>query len=115
MFLSTVRHRPLDDDGGLKLSVYMIIESRVKDQEKYDAYLALVPGMVSSHGGRYLVRGGPVTPMTGSWRPERMIIIEFPSMKNIDEWLSSPEYRAIAPLREAGADVRSVVLEGHSQ
>jgi len=97
------------------MSVYMVIESRVKDQRKYDEYLALVPGMVGSHGGRYLVRGGPVTPMAGSWRPERMIIIEFPSMKNIEEWLSSPEYRAITPLREAGADVRSIVLEAYSQ
>ena len=96
------------------MPVYMVIESRVKDQSKYDRYLAKVPEIIRSHGGRYLVRGGSIVPAIGSWHPERMIIIEFPSMKDIDDWLSSPEYKEIAPLREAGADVRSVILEAYS-
>jgi uncharacterized protein (DUF1330 family) len=41
-----------------------------------------------------------------------MIILEFPSETSIDEWLSSTEYKAIAPLREAGAEIRAVVIQG---
>ena len=41
-----------------------------------------------------------------------MILLEFPGERNIRDWLASPEYRAIAPLREAGADSRAVILEG---
>jgi putative acetyltransferase len=98
------------------MSVYMVIESKLIDPEKYDQYILKVPGIVAKHGGKYLVRGGKVTPLLQSgWVPERMIIIEFPSEEHIREWLSSPEYQAIAPLREAGAEIRAVLLEGCSQ
>jgi len=47
------------------------------------------------------------------WKPERIIILEFPSEANIRAWLSSAEYKAIAPLREAGAETHAVLLEGY--
>jgi uncharacterized protein (DUF1330 family) len=98
---------------GYSLSVYIIIESRVKDARKYGQYISQVPGIVAKHGGRYLVRGGKVTTLLGGrWMPERMIVLEFPSEERVREWLSSPEYQAIAPLREEGAEIRPVLLEG---
>ena len=94
----------------------MIIESKVKDPNKHGEYISKVPGIVSKHGGRYLVRGGKVTPMPGcEWKPERMINLEFPSVDQVNQRLSSPEYRAIAPLREAGAEIRAVLLEGYQR
>jgi len=40
------------------MSAYVIIESKVKNPEKYQQYILLVPEIVAKHGGRYLVRGG---------------------------------------------------------
>lgn len=94
------------------MSVYMVVESKVRNLEKYQQYISRVFGLVIQHGGRYLVRGGNITPLGGGWKPERMIIIEFPSESHIRRWLSSPEYQEIAPLREAGAETRAVLLEG---
>ncbi len=72
-----------------------------------------MPSIVARYSGRYLVRGGKITALLGGdWVPERMIILEFPSEAYIQEWLSSPEYQAIAPLREAGAEIKAVLLEG---
>ncbi len=96
------------------MSAYVLIESRVKNAEIYRQYISQVPPLIYQHGGRFLVRGGKVTPLGAAWEPERIIIIEFPSESNIMEWLSSPEYNKIAPLREAGADTRAVILEGYS-
>ena len=36
-----------------------------------------------NHGGRYLVRGGKVTPLGSEWHPERVIILEFPAAENV--------------------------------
>jgi uncharacterized protein (DUF1330 family) len=94
------------------MSVFMVIESRVKDTEKYDQYISKVSTIVAQHRGRYLVRGGKVTTIGGQWDPERMIIIEFPSETDVTQWLSSAAYQAIADLRIAGADTRAVLLEG---
>lgn len=97
------------------MPVYMIIESKVKDPEKYSQYISKVPSIVAKYSGRYLVRGGKITALLGcGWTPERMIILEFPSEAHINQWLSSPEYQAISPLREAGAEIRAIVLEGYS-
>lgn len=94
------------------MSVYMIIDSKTKDAEKYREYISRVAPIVAKHGGCYLARGGKVTPMMGGWDPERVIVLEFPSEADVRRWLSSPEYRAVAPLREAGAEVRAILVEG---
>ncbi len=94
------------------MPVYLVIESAVKDRERYREYVTRVPETLVRYGGRYLSRGNRVIPLTGDWKPERMILLEFPDERNIRDWLASPEYRSIAPLREAGAASRAVILEG---
>jgi uncharacterized protein (DUF1330 family) len=96
------------------MSVYMLVESKVRDLEKYRQYIAQVTKVVTQHEGRFLVRGGAITPL-GAWKPERIVIIEFPSEAHIRAWLSSPEYQTIAPLRESGAETHAVILEGYAQ
>jgi uncharacterized protein (DUF1330 family) len=94
------------------MSVYMIIDSKVKDREKYDQYLDQVQPIVAKHGGRYHVRGENIRAL-GTWRPQRIIVIEFPSEDAIRGWLASPEYAAIASLREDGADTQAILVEGY--
>jgi uncharacterized protein (DUF1330 family) len=94
-------------------AVYMVAELRIKDREKYGQYVERVYDIVRRHGGRYLIRGGRVTPMFGDWAPERMIVIVFDSLEALKECFASPEYLAVAPLREASAETRAVILEGY--
>lgn len=95
------------------MSVYMIIESKVKDKVKYRQYIEKVSPIVISFGGRYHVRGENIKAL-GSWKPERIIVIEFPSESHVQDWLSSAEYKAIAPLREAGADTQAILVDGYT-
>ena len=39
------------------MSVYMIVDSRVKDREKYKQYIDQASPIVAKYGGRYHVRG----------------------------------------------------------
>ena len=95
------------------MAAYMIVEAKeVFDREKYGEYIQKVPEIVARFGGKYLARGGEVTVVTGNWQPARLIIIEFESMDRFQAWLNSPEYRAVAPLREQSAKVNAVVIEG---
>jgi uncharacterized protein (DUF1330 family) len=94
------------------MTAYMVIDSTVKDRARYQEYISRVPETLARFGGRYLSRGNRVIPLFGDWKPERMILIEFPDERRIRDWLVSPEYLAIAPLREAGAASRAVILEG---
>ncbi|WP_020587942.1 DUF1330 domain-containing protein [Desulfobacter curvatus] len=96
------------------MSVYMIIQSSVKNEEKYNQYIAQVSPIVEKYGGCYHVRGENIRSL-GSWNPERVIVIEFQSEDQIQNWLKSPEYAAIAPLREGGADAQAIIVEGYQK
>ncbi len=93
----------------------MILEIEVVDADTYAGYVKQAPTTVEQYGGRYLVRGGEVTPLTGGWYPQRIVVIEFPSMERFQEWLSSPEYSAIAPLREQSTKSKVIVVEGYAE
>ena len=58
------------------MSAYMIIDIEVIDPEMYADYVANVPPIIKKFGGRYLARGGKITPLASDWNPERIIILE---------------------------------------
>lgn len=94
------------------MSVYMIIEAiEVKDRERYGEYVAQVKSLVESYRGKYLSRGGNITPLVGDWNPLRMVLIEFPDMSCLQGCFGCDEYQKLAPLREASAKLRAVVLD----
>jgi uncharacterized protein (DUF1330 family) len=97
------------------MAAYMIIEIEVLDRETYSRYVAQVRDVVEQHGGRYLAHGGNVTAMSGDWKPERVILIEFGSARQARECFASPEYEAIAPLREKSARTRAIIVDGESR
>ena len=94
------------------MSVYMIIDSKVKDREKYRRYIDQVSPIVAKYGGHYHVREEKIRSL-GVWKPERIIVLEFPTEDHIQKWLTSPEYKAIAPLREEGAETQAILVDGY--
>jgi len=95
------------------MSVYMVLEIVVHDPVTYAKYVERVPAVIEKFGGRYLVRGGQVTPMEGDWNPERIVILEFPSLDSLQEWHQSAEYQELALLRAEATESRAFVVEGH--
>jgi len=95
------------------MPVYMVLEIVVKDPSMYAKYVAQAPATVESFGGRYLARGGHVTSMEGGWDPERIVILEFPSLERLEEWNRSPEYRELALIRAEATESRAFVVEGY--
>jgi len=101
--------------GSAAVPVYMITEIDIKDEKLYAEYVKSVREVVVKHGGRYLVRGGQVTPLSGNWNPERITIIEFETIEHLRRCFGSEEYRELAPLKEKSTLGRSIVVEGCQQ
>ena len=95
------------------MPVYMIIEVEVVDEKTYAEYIEMVPATVGKYDGRYLVRGGQVTPISGDWHTGRIILLEFPSAEQLQRWLASPEYQEIAPLRMRSTKSKAIMVEGY--
>ena len=61
-------------------------------------YLERIDATLAPFGGRFLVHGGEVAVVEGSW-PGHLIVIEFPSRAAADDWYHSAAYQDILALR----------------
>lgn len=95
------------------MAAYIIVDTNVKDPERYEEYKALARPIAERFGGRYVVRGGPMRVVDSDlWEPTRMVVIEFPDMDSAVAFSTSDEYAPVAELRHRYADSTLVIVEG---
>lgn len=94
------------------MPAYLLIEIEIHDRDMYLKYIERARPLVESYGGHYLIRGGNAAPLFGDWKPERIILIQFPSREDIDRCFASHEYLEIKPLRENSTSTRAIILDG---
>lgn len=97
------------------MPAYLISQITVRDAATYERYKQLAPPSIAVYGGRYVARGGATETLEGSWRPPRLVILEFPSIERAREWWNSPEYAAAKALRQTCADTEMLVVDGLSE
>ncbi len=93
------------------MPAYVIVEVKVIDPLLYQEVIRLTPPTVKAYGGKYLARGGRCDTLSGTWQPERLVILEFESSERVKQWQDSPEYRPVKALRDQAARVNMVVLD----
>ena len=95
------------------MSIYLILENQVHDEEAYERYKTAVKPMVEAAGGEYLTRGGRIDVLVGDWHPGRVVIMKWPSQEAQDAFSSSEEYKPWKELREAVTTTKTLVrVEG---
>jgi uncharacterized protein (DUF1330 family) len=94
------------------MTAYVILDIKVTDPEKFARYRELAPPAIAAYGGRYIARGGVTEVLEGSWSPNRVVILDFPSLERAKTWLESPEYREARALRQASTTTDAIVTEG---
>ncbi len=84
------------------MPAYVIAEHIVTDAAKFEEYRTRAGPIIARYGGRYLTKSGTHRlPEGGHWKPERVVIIEFPDMDTLDRWYNSTEYQPLIALRKA--------------
>jgi len=96
------------------MSAYVILDIEVHNQEMYAQYVERAGSIIEKAGGRYLVRGGKVTQLSGTWRPKRLVVIEFKTVEQARQCFASAEYLHIAPLREQATTSHALIVEGYA-
>ena len=89
---------------------YVIGGHIMRDMERFRPYAEAVPEVVKSFGGRFLARGGKVTPLGGAFVPERVVLIEFPSADDALGFYISDRYAPLLKIRLATTEARLVIL-----
>ena len=94
------------------MAAYVIADIEVLDQKLFEEYRRQVSVTIATYGGRYLVRGGTIEVLEGSWSPRRCVVLEFPDMERFRAWWSSPEYAPLRALRQKATKSNLVVAQG---
>jgi uncharacterized protein (DUF1330 family) len=94
------------------MTAYVVNEIWVTDPEVFQTYVVQVPATLAQYGGRYIARSGATETVDGD-PPGRIVILEFPDRAAALAWRSSPEYRAILPIRDAASTSRVYVVDGY--
>ena len=86
------------------MSVYVIANVKVTNDEWIPNYAANVHDIVHKHGGKYLSRSGNITPIEGEGPDVSLIaLLQFPSMDAVQAFMKDPAYAAYAQARIDGS------------
>ena len=96
------------------MAAYVVVTIEIQDPASYADYKRLAPPSIAAYGGRYLVRGGALDVLEGGWQPQRLVVLEFPTVEQARAWWASPEYAPAKAIRQASAHTDMVVVAGHS-
>lgn len=94
------------------MSAYVLVQIDVHDPEGFARYRATVLPSIEAYGGRFLVRGGAIETLEGTWHPPRLAILEFPDMARARAWWASPEYAEPKAMRLATARTEMILVSG---
>jgi uncharacterized protein (DUF1330 family) len=94
------------------MSAYVIVEVTIEDPVEYEEYKKLTPAAVTAFDGKFIVRGGETDTLEGDWNPERIVVLEFPTVERAKEWWDSPLYTTAKLIRQRAAKTKMIIVQG---
>ena len=94
------------------MAAYVIVDLIVTDQPLMDEYRKRLPATLAAYGGKFLVRGGAHETIEGDWKPNRLVVVEFPSLEQAKRWYHSEEYREPLAMRLRAGRANLIMVEG---
>lgn len=94
------------------MAAYVIVEVSIHDHAAYEDYKKLTPAAIAAYDGKFVVRGAQTESLEGDWEPERIVVLEFPTVERAKEWWSSEIYTEAKVIRQRAATTKMIVVQG---
>ena len=94
------------------MSAYLVVRLNITDEKKIEKYREVAPVIVKKYHGKFIARSSEVITLEGEKESRRVVIIEFPSMEEATEFYNSSEYQEAIKIREGGAEVEFIAVDG---
>jgi uncharacterized protein (DUF1330 family) len=96
------------------MPAYLIANIRVTDPARFAEYREKVAPLIARFGGRYLIRGGAVTPVEGEPVLARVVVLEFADMAALRRFYHSEDYAPLIALRQSASTGDVALVEGYA-
>ena len=93
------------------MTVTVLVQVSIKDQEKFKQYGAVAGATIKAAGGEVVGRFRNSEVFAGDFSFATFVLINFPDAAAAKGWYASPEYQAMIPLRDEASDVVIVLGE----
>ena len=94
------------------MPAYVIVDVKIRNHEDYEEYKKLTPASITAYEGKFIVRGGKAETLEGDWDPQRIVVLEFPTVERAKEWWASEMYAPAKQIRQRTASTQMIVVEG---
>ena len=92
------------------MPAYLVAHVTWNDTEAAGRYFDLILESLKPFGGRYLVRGPIDAALEGTGAPQRLAVLEFPSVDAARRWYDSEQYRPARAVRGESATTHWLVI-----
>lgn len=96
------------------MSCYFMVDTYIDKHSEsglYEEYIKEVKPIVEEYGGEYIVRSENVSHLSEKRRPDRVIVIRFPSREKLEECFNSSKYKKIMGKRISTVDSMALIVE----
>ncbi|WP_347840084.1 DUF1330 domain-containing protein [uncultured Draconibacterium sp.] len=94
------------------MSVYFIAQININNNNIYQQYINSAGEVFSKYKGSYLAVDDSPVCLEGFWDEGRIVLIEFPSKKDFNDWYYSAEYQEILNYWFKGAICNTILITG---
>ena len=94
------------------MKAYLVLDLAVNDYGGFKRYVAAIPAFIARHSGKYIVQGVRPTTIEGDWKPERLVIIEFPEREKAEAFLRDPEIQDLFKVRHDTTTSKLLLADG---
>lgn len=88
-----------------------IFDVKIHDAAALQPYLESVESTYKAFGGKRIVFGDHVEVIEGQAPQGRVVMLQFDSLETAHAWHASPEYQALIPIRQAGSETNTWLVE----
>jgi uncharacterized protein (DUF1330 family) len=94
------------------MSVYVLAQLSIHDRETYDRYASQFIDVLSNYTGRLLAADETPIELEGTWKQQKVVLLEFPDRDELERWRTSPGYVDIAKDRLASTTGCVLLIDG---
>ncbi len=94
------------------MNAYLILDLTIHDFEIFREYIEKIPIIIKKHSGRYIVQGEEPTVIEGDWKPERVVVIEFPSREKATDFLDDNKSQELFKVRHQSTTSKLILVNG---